>query len=265
MRRPRDAVVEADACSRRRRAAATSSRARRAASSRSSSAPRRRRSSCAGRGGRRCRTATADRPARGRSSASGRSCRRRPPGCARCRRRRCRPRAGPCRQATAAAVPPDEPPAVFAGFQGLRVMPVSGELVSPLQPNSGVVVLPRITAPASRRRAVTGASTSQGCAGSTVREPRSVGHAGDQDQVLDRHRHAVERAARRAARCQRASLARADASALVGGDADEGVEDRVEALDPRQHRARRLDRRRRARAVEAQQLGGACSRRDRRR
>ena len=44
--------------------------------------------------------------------------------------------------ATAAALPPEEPPGVLAGFQGLRVMPVSGELVSPLQPNSGVQVLP---------------------------------------------------------------------------------------------------------------------------
>ena len=48
---------------------------------------------------------------------------------------------GPMPAATAAAVPPDEPPGVFAGFHGLRVMPVSGELVSPLQPNSGVVGL----------------------------------------------------------------------------------------------------------------------------
>src|SRR6476659_5522954 len=51
---------------------------------------------------------------------------------------------GPMPEATAAAVPPEEPPGVFCGFQGLRVMPVSGELVSPLQPNSGVVALARI-------------------------------------------------------------------------------------------------------------------------
>jgi hypothetical protein len=41
-------------------------------------------------------------------------------------------------------------------------MPVSDELVSPLHPNSGVVVLPTNTAPASRSRAVAGASTSHG-------------------------------------------------------------------------------------------------------
>ena len=69
---------------------------------------------------------------------------------------------GPSPAATAAAVPPDDPPGVFDVSHGLRVMPVSNELVSPLQPNSGVVVLPTNTAPASRSRAVTGASTSHG-------------------------------------------------------------------------------------------------------
>src|ERR1035441_11033210 len=88
--------------------------------------------------------------------------------------------------ATAAAVPPDEPPGVLAGFRGLRLMPVSGELVSPLQPNSGVAVLPRITAPASRKRADAGASTSQAWFGSTVREPRRVG------QPLARIRSLIE-------------------------------------------------------------------------
>ena len=75
----------------------------------------------------------------------------------------------------ALAAPPDEPPGVLRKSQGLRVMPVSGELVSPLQPNSGVLVLPSSTAPASRKRALTGASTSQAWWGSTVRLPRSVG------------------------------------------------------------------------------------------
>jgi hypothetical protein len=79
--------------------------------------------------------------------------------------------------ATAAAAPPEEPPGVFAGFHGLRVMPVSGLSVTPFQPNSGVVVLPRSTAPCSRRRAVTGASSFHGPFGSTVFEPRSVGQS----------------------------------------------------------------------------------------
>ena len=54
-------------------------------------------------------------------------------------------------------------------------MPDSGLSVLPRQPNSGVVVLPSSTAPASRRRAVEGASTSQAWFGSVVFEPRSVG------------------------------------------------------------------------------------------
>src|SRR6186713_230642 len=70
--------------------------------------------------------------------------------------------------ATAAAPPPDEPPGVFAGSHGLRVMPVSGLSVTPFQPNSGVVFFPIRTAPLSRSRATAGASSVQGPAGSTV-------------------------------------------------------------------------------------------------
>ena len=163
-----------------------------------------------------CPSARADRPARGRSSASGRSCRRSRPGCGRCRRRRCRPRAAPCRRRPPRRCRPTSRPASCSGFHGLRVMPVSGELVSPLQPNSGVVVLPRITAPASRSRAVAGASTSHGLlridgARAAQRRP-----ALGEDQVLDRDRHAVEIAGRRAAlparlarRAPRAALRRA--------------------------------------------------------
>src|SRR6185295_13969269 len=82
---------------------------------------------------------------------------------------------GPMPDASAAAAPPDEPPGVFAGFHGLRVMPVSALSVTPFQPNSGVVVLPSSTAPCSRRRATAGASSFHGPFGSTVLEPRSVG------------------------------------------------------------------------------------------
>jgi hypothetical protein len=38
--------------------------------------------------------------------------------------------------ATEAAAPALEPPGVFAGFHGLRVMPVSGQSPTALQPNS---------------------------------------------------------------------------------------------------------------------------------
>src|SRR3954469_14124746 len=82
---------------------------------------------------------------------------------------------GPMPAATAATAPPEEPPGVFFGFHGLRVMPVSGLSVTPFQPNSGVVVLPSSTAPCSRSLAVAGASSFHGPFASTVFEPRSVG------------------------------------------------------------------------------------------
>src|SRR3954464_14244283 len=74
----------------------------------------------------------------------------------------------------AAAAPPDEPPVVRSSFHGLRVMPVSGEWQAPIQPNSGSVVLPRITAPFLRKRAPAGASSLIGAA-LLVAEPRRDG------------------------------------------------------------------------------------------
>src|SRR5262249_36047495 len=82
---------------------------------------------------------------------------------------------GTRRAARAADDPPEEPPGVLFVFHGLRVTPVSGLSVTPFHPNSGVVVLPMRTAPASRSRATVGASSFHGPFGSTVREPRSVG------------------------------------------------------------------------------------------
>ena len=66
---------------------------------------------------------------------------------------------GPMPDATAALDPPLLPPGVNAVFQGLRVMPVSGESVTPLKANSGVVVLPNRTAPCSRNLATAGPSS----------------------------------------------------------------------------------------------------------
>ena len=60
--------------------------------------------------------------------------------------------------ATDAAAPALEPPGVFCRFHGLRVMPVSGESPTPLQPNSLVVVLPIRIAPARFARSTDGAS-----------------------------------------------------------------------------------------------------------
>ena len=48
--------------------------------------------------------------------------------------------------ATAAALPPEEPPDVRVGSHGLPVTPVRGASVTPFQPSSGVVVLPTSTA-----------------------------------------------------------------------------------------------------------------------
>src|SRR6476620_10694038 len=60
--------------------------------------------------------------------------------------------------ATDAAAPALEPPGVLARFQGLRVMPVSGESPTALQPNSLVVVLPIRMPPAFLARSTGGAS-----------------------------------------------------------------------------------------------------------
>src|SRR6202161_4197722 len=81
------------------------------------------------------------------------------------------PRAsGPRPEATAAAAPPPDPPAVRSGSHGLRVTPVSGLSVTPFQPNSGVVVFPISTAPCSRSRATAGAYQFYGQALSIVCE-----------------------------------------------------------------------------------------------
>ena len=78
-------------------------------------------------------------------------------------------------EATAAPEPPLEPQVVQAGFQGLRVMPWSLLSVVPFQANSGVVVLPTMTAPWARKRSTTIASSSQGPFGSIASDPLSVG------------------------------------------------------------------------------------------
>ena len=60
--------------------------------------------------------------------------------------------------ATEAAAPALDPPGVFARSQGCRVMPVRGESPTGLAPNSLVVVLPMMIAPAARSRSTEGAS-----------------------------------------------------------------------------------------------------------
>src|SRR5437763_16252592 len=76
---------------------------------------------------------------------------------------------------SATALPPLLPPGVRTRFHGLRVTPESGESVTAFQPNSGVVVLPKYTAPAARSLATTGESSSQAWFGSIVFEPTRRG------------------------------------------------------------------------------------------
>ncbi len=54
--------------------------------------------------------------------------------------------------ATAAALPPLDPPGVRPVFQGFRVTPKAGPSVVPMIASSGVLVLPTTTAPAPRSR-----------------------------------------------------------------------------------------------------------------
>ena len=74
--------------------------------------------------------------------------------------------------ATEDAAPALEPPGVFPRFHGLRVMPVSGLSPTALQPNSLVVVLPTMIAPARLTRSTGGASAAATLP-TMVREPNA--------------------------------------------------------------------------------------------
>src|SRR5262249_3544421 len=76
--------------------------------------------------------------------------------------------------ATEAAAPALEPPGVLPGFHGVRVMPVSGQSPTALQPNSLVVVLPITIAPAFFMRSTAGASAAATLS-AMVREPKQNG------------------------------------------------------------------------------------------
>ena len=76
--------------------------------------------------------------------------------------------------ATVTAEPALEPPELRVVSQGLRVTPLSGEMPVPFQPNSGMVVLPMMTTPASSMRSIIGELVS-GTYSVLVREPRVAG------------------------------------------------------------------------------------------
>ena len=84
------------------------------------------------------------------------------------------PAAGTMPAATAAPEPPDEPPGVRVTSHGLRAGPHSVDSVMPLAPNSGVLVLPKMTSPASRKRRVTRAC-SVATSWARARDPLEVG------------------------------------------------------------------------------------------
>ena len=75
--------------------------------------------------------------------------------------------------ATAAALPPEDPPGVCRRDHGLRVWPKAGPLVNGHWPSSQVLVLPTITAPAALRRRTTSASWVAG--GTWPDVPKKVG------------------------------------------------------------------------------------------
>ena len=136
--------------------------------------------------------------------------------------------------ATAAALPPLEPPALRSVFQGLRVTPNAGPSVSPMMASSGRFVLPMITAPAARRRAMNSLSRAAGAPGSAV--PQAVGSPATSSVSLT---------AIGTPSSGRSSPAPRRASACSGVDerplahhAAKGVDLGLEALDPRAGRAR---------------------------
>jgi hypothetical protein len=66
-----------------------------------------------------------------------------------------------CPSASATAEPPEEPAQVFEGSKGLPVAPYTRLTVLAPAPNSGVLVLPRIT-PSAARTCATIASSAGG-------------------------------------------------------------------------------------------------------
>ena len=75
--------------------------------------------------------------------------------------------------ASAAAAPPEDPPAVFDRSYGLRVVPKTSLKVWPPAANSGMFVLPRVITPARFIRSITRSSVS-GTKSARLGEPKVV-------------------------------------------------------------------------------------------
>src|SRR5205807_9789228 len=80
--------------------------------------------------------------------------------------------AGTIPEATAAAEPPEEPPVVRVGSQGLRVTPFASVAVHGKIISSGTLVIPIGIAPAARSRRTISASSR--CGGPNVLEPHVI-------------------------------------------------------------------------------------------
>ncbi len=149
--------------------------------------------------------------------------------------------------ATAAALPPEEPPGVRVTSHGLRVHSVTGAM-----PYSGMAVVPTTTAPAARRRW----TTLWSCPGRTSRI-RAAPHV--------RRSPATARLDFTATGTpgERPCVAGADrggrGARAVVIDVDERAEVRVARVDPREREVDQLERGQLPRADGRGQLaGGAC-------
>ena len=157
--------------------------------------------------------------------------------------------------ASATAAPPLEPPHVFVRSYGLRVAPNTGLNVCEPAPNSGVFVLPIVTAPAARSRCTMSSS--------------SVGTKSSEERRAQRGADALRRArgpcARPAARAAGRSSPRGGAGVGLGGprlghlrhQRDDGIDGRVHGVDPPQARGQQLARRHLATADHPRQLDRA--------
>jgi len=81
---------------------------------------------------------------------------------------------GTIAEATAAALPPDDPPGVCSRLQGLREIPKASLSVNGHRQSSGTLVLPTSSAPASRSRRTSSASAAAGSS-EVAAEPLRVG------------------------------------------------------------------------------------------
>ena len=155
--------------------------------------------------------------------------------------------------ATAAPVPPLEPPGVWSSDHGLRVAPKASDSVNGKIVSSGTCVLPMtIGARLAQRAHDVGVALAR----AAVRQ-RAPGRdlAGDVGVVLDRHRHAEQRPpiARAAARVGLVGLGQG----AVGEHHAEGVELGVRLPDALERRLDELARRDLAGGHQARLLGGA--------